>query len=398
MCVVERARCTNLTPQDLDSDNEGAAVAAGADVQSADGAGTHLGGLDGGGSAGAADAAAVSGCCELATHVSGGAAVSAPRVRISGDAIPAEVSVPRPMPRWLGVATEYRCRQQAAGQRLSRCTAVTSNGQPPMRRPMSQRRALMAAAQVLLLVLSGLRDTADCVRAAAVCRHWMSVVALSNELWFEMQARDWGLGGAGSRSSGSAGGHSAAPVAGGGGGSTSGGGGGGVCGGGGGGGAPGGTWHRAPYAGRPLLLPPPGAGHMRSLMLQYKTTCALTQVRGCGRAVVPCACLCTGWVALDGRRWRLVHRIPCLACVRCELGGFLQNCVYLCRTLIAHVCVALPCRCRRRPACSHPLCPPCDTHSHKHCPSPPQVAVRFMVLRKGFEYLVEVRAGRRCAG
>eukprot|EP00198_Chlamydomonas_reinhardtii_P013438 XP_001702775.1 predicted protein [Chlamydomonas reinhardtii] len=115
---------------DLDSDNEGAAAGAGADVRSADGAGTHLGGLDGGGSTGAADAAAVSGCCEVADDVSGGAAASAPRVRISGDAIPAEV---------------------------------------------------------LLLVLSGLRDTADCVRAAAVCRHWMSVVALSNELCLMLQ-------------------------------------------------------------------------------------------------------------------------------------------------------------------------------------------------------------------
>ncbi|KAG2446330.1 hypothetical protein HXX76_000918 [Chlamydomonas incerta] len=127
-------------------------------------------------------------------------------------------------------------------------------------------------AEVLLLVLSELRDTADCVRAALVCRHWMSVVGLSNELWFEMQSRDWGLGGGAGAGSGGC----PSSVQGAAGVGRGGGGGGGGKGGG--GAAPNGTWHRAPYAGRPLLLPPPGAGHVRSLMLQYKTTCTLTQV------------------------------------------------------------------------------------------------------------------------
>ncbi|EFJ50636.1 hypothetical protein VOLCADRAFT_120609 [Volvox carteri f. nagariensis] len=69
-------------------------------------------------------------------------------------------------------------------------------------------------AEVLLLVLSGLRDVGDCVRAALVCRHWLSVVTLS----------------------------------------------------------------RAPHAGSPVLRPPPGCDHPHSKMLSYKTTCALTQV------------------------------------------------------------------------------------------------------------------------
>ncbi|KAG2492544.1 hypothetical protein HYH03_009209 [Edaphochlamys debaryana] len=112
------------------------------------------------------------------------------------------------------------------------CVGAAAGTRGPRPAPAAAISGDAIPSEVLLLVLSQLRDVGDCVRAALVCRHWLGVVALSNELWFELASL-----------------HS-----------------------------PNGTWHCPPHAGRPLLRPPPGCDHPRSRMLSYKTTCALTSV------------------------------------------------------------------------------------------------------------------------
>jgi hypothetical protein len=98
---------------------------------------------------------------------------------------------------------------------------------------------------------------------------------------------------------------------------------------------PGGAWHRPPHAGRPVLELPPGLTHPGSALLRYKATCALTQVSA-------------------------VMRSRGIAAQAAAAGASAER----------HMRAAPKLRCRV---------------------ALPQVAARFYVLRKGFEYVAEVR-------
>ncbi len=108
-----------------------------------------------------------------------------------------------------------------------------------------------------------------------------------------------------------------------------------------------------------VLRPPPGCDHPTSRRLNYKTTRALTRVGGgsSGACVRTCCAMCASGVSRSRGGFAVCTFTS--QCFFCEAWHIIRSVTSGC-------------------------CLPCFRYLA------PQIAVRFMVLRKGFEYVVEV--------